>query len=298
MLSEFPDIEALIARSVPELAGQPIVQLTQGADKQVWSVGNDHVLRRATLLEFRPHLARERKLLLHLDGRTSLSLPKPIFVSPDGAFDVLRKAPGEPMDFSGWPTMDSQSQRRVAARFGRFLAELHNAVSPDVAMSMGYRRGFWPPSPGWVRDRLTGRLDSPQRCRLLDELLVLAPKLYEEVMPPVLLHDDFSHHNVGFSADGRDVAGVFDFTEARIGEPHRDLRYAFTFEPFAETMITEYEGVGGIKLDRKRLRAWHAWSALGSLALDLNEGNPRNLPLRWGWVDHVAAWDLADLRIT
>ena len=117
------------------------------------------------------------------------------------------------------------------------------------------------------------------------------------MLPPVLLHDDFSHHNAGFSRDGTRVVGVFDFTQARIGDPHRDLRYAFTFEPFAETMIQEYENARSISLDRNRLRAWHAWSALGSLAWELHHGDPRRLPLRWAWVDHVAAWsrDLLNL---
>ena len=92
------------------------------------------------------------------------------------------------------------------------------------------------------------------------------------------------------------MRGVFDFTHARIGDPHRDLRYAYTFEPFAAEMIDAYETLSGVALDRGRLRAWHAWSALGALAWDLHHGNPENLPLRWGWVDHVAAWDRAGLR--
>ena len=157
-------------------------------------------------------------------------------------------------------------------------------------------RLFDPPSVGWVESRLVGRMETAAREAFLADLLAVAPALYEEAAPAVLLHDDFSHHNLGFSPDGRRVLGVFDFTNACLGDPHRDLRYAFTFEPFAEAMIAEYEAARNVRLERSRLRAWHAWSAMASLAWDLGEGEPERLPARWGWVDQVASWDRAFLR--
>ena len=296
MGSELLKIETLISRHVPALSGQPIVRLAQSAEKSVWAVGDDYVLRRANLDWVCPLLAREQQLLQHLQGRTSLAIPSSVFIAPDASFDILRKAPGEPVDFSRWMRLEAQSQKRIAGKFGHFLAEFHNAVPLEKALSMGYERKFWPPSPEWVSSRLVGRLYTPRRRSLLEELMAVAPRLYQEVLPAVLLHADFSHHNVGFAADGRDVFGVFDFTEACIGDPHLDLRYAFTFDPFSGNMIAEYERGRRVHLSLDRLRAWHAWSALGFLALDLNEGNPQLLPLRWGWVDEVAAWDRRYLR--
>jgi hypothetical protein len=187
------DPAALLRAVGSELSEEPVELLSQQRGKAVWAVGARHVLRVATDEFVRTHFARERRLLDRLIGRTTLAIPRPVFV-----------------------------------------------------------------------------------------------------LPEVLLHDDFSYHNAGFDTEAGDVLGIFDFTYAAVGDPHRDLRYAYTFE--AEDMIGAYERGRGVSLDRARLRALHAWSALGALAWDLLHGRDSLLPLRWGWVDAVAAWDRSFLR--
>jgi len=284
-------VARMLASSVPHLAGEPVAERIRSLEKTVWTVGAFHVLRLANAEWFRPVLARERELLRELAGRVPLEVPRPVYSAPDGEFDVLFKASGEPVAPSWWRRLDPASQETIARQLGGFLAKLHEALPTVTAVAMGFAREFSPPSPRWVEERLEGHLETPPRRALLRDLLQVAPRLYEEALPPVLLHDDFSHHNVGFSDDGRRALGVFDFTQARIGDPHRDLRYAFTFEPFAEPMIDEYETVRRLRLDRRRLRAWHAWSAVGALAWELHHGDGSRLPLRWGWLDDVAEWD-------
>ncbi|HVN37482.1 MAG TPA: aminoglycoside phosphotransferase family protein [Myxococcota bacterium] len=291
MQGELEEIHAWLARAAPRLASEPIAERARSDEKTVWSIGATHIARRANAEWVRPLFLREHRLLRHLDGRVSLDIPMLVISTPDGGLDLFRKAPGEPVGHEWWPRRDPASQRRIAGQLGRFLAELHALVPAGAASAMGFERSFWSFSASWVEERLRGRLESPAQRSLLEDLLRAAPRIHAEGLPPALLHDDFSHHNLGFSDDGEHAVGVFDFTEARIGDPHRDLRYAYTFEPFAETMIQAYERTRGIRLDRNRLRAWHAWSALAYLAWELHEGDPRRLPMRWGWVDHVAAWD-------
>jgi len=290
MSRELEEIAALLSSSAPQLLGEPIEERARSEDKTVWSVGGC-VVRRANSAPVRDLFRREHRLLHHVRGRVSLGVPTPLFITATGEFDILEKAPGEPVAFEWWASLDAVSQEGIASHFGRFLAEFHELFPLETASAMGFERSFWPPSASWIETRLRGRLDSPERRSLLEDLLRVAPWLHEEALPPVLLHDDFCHHNAGFSEDGKQVLGAFDFTHARIGDPHRDLRYAFTCEPFAETMIREYERTRRLQLDRRRLRAWHAWSALAVLAWELHEGDSRRLPMRWGWVDQVAAWD-------
>ncbi|HEX5065961.1 MAG TPA: aminoglycoside phosphotransferase family protein [Myxococcota bacterium] len=297
MPREIEEVESLLAVGAPRLVGEPIEERSWSEEKTVWSIGHDHVVRRANAAWVRPLFLREHRLLHYLHGRVSLGIPAPVFVEPGGAFDVLRKAPGEPILYTDWERLDPASQERVARQFGRFLAELHAALPFATASALGFERGFWPPSARWVEERLRERLDTPARRSLLVDLLRIAPSLHAEALEPVLLHDDFSHHNAGFADAGRRVVGAFDFTQARIGDPHRDLRYAYTFEPFAEAMIREYEVKRGVGLDRNRLRALHTWSALGFLAWELCEGDPARIPMRWGWVDLVAAWPRDFLRL-
>ena len=298
---ELEEVALLVSTSAPQLSSEAIAEVARSDEKTVWSIGQTHVVRRANAAWIRRLLLREHRLLHHLQGRVSLGIPSPVFISPSGEFDILRKAPGEPLHYPDWSRfwtrLDPASQQRVACQFGRFLAELHTAVPFATASAMGFERSFWPPSASWVEERLRGRLDTIERQSLLQNLLRIAPWLHSEVLAPVLLHDDFSHHNVGFTNDDDLVVGAFDFTQARIGDPHRDLRYAYTSEPFAESMIKEYERTRGVRLDRRRVRAWHAWSALGFLAWELHHGAPERLPMRWGWVDQVAAWSREFLNV-
>src|SRR5258706_4288955 len=221
---ELEEVERLVSTSAPQLLSEAIAEIARSDEKTVWSIGPTHVVRRANAAWVRPLLLREHKLLHHLQGRLSLGIPRPVFISPGGEFDILHRAAGEPIRFEDWPRLESGSQERIARQFGRFLAELHTALPFATANGLGFERSFWPPSAGWVEERLRGHLDTPERRSLLQDLLRVAPWLHSEALAPVLLHDDFSHHNVGF--DGQQVVGAFDFTQARIGDPHRDLRYA------------------------------------------------------------------------
>ena len=211
-----------------------------------------------------------------------------VHAESDGSWDLLRKAPGARIAPGAWEEVTGEAQARIAKQLGAFLAELHEAVPAREAAELGVEAGFWPPDVAWVETRLAGRLDTPERCRLMEALIPAAHRLHGPApLPEVLLHDDFSHHNMGFDAPPTRALGVFDFTGVWIGDPHRDLRFAFTFEPFAELMVTTYEAARGVALDRARLRAWHAWSAATALAWGLHHGDEQWCSLRWAWFDGV-----------
>jgi aminoglycoside phosphotransferase (APT) family kinase protein len=150
----------LLSTSAPQLLSEVIVEVARSDEKIVWSVGQTHVVRRANVASIRPLFRREHRLLHHLQGRVSLGIPEPVFISSSGEFDILRKAPGEPIHYADWTRLDPASQARVAGQFGRFLAELHTALPFATASALGFERSFWPPSTSWVEERLRGRLDA------------------------------------------------------------------------------------------------------------------------------------------
>lgn len=288
------EIRDRLARWTPELAEGSVALLKRSPEKTVWSLGPDHVLRRATTPDAAVAMTRERALLDRLLGRTSLAIPVCVFAAPDAAFDVLRKAPGEPRRGDAWASLDREWRRGFATALGRFVAELHDLVPIATARGLGFERQLRPPSRRWARRMLSPHVATRERRRLLDDVLRVVPRLHEDVVPAVLLHDDLSRHNVGFSAAGDRVLGVFDFTRAEIGDPHRDLRYAYGFEPFADAMVDAYERTRGVTLDRARIRAWHAWSAVKSVAFGIEQGEGDALAARWHWFDRVARWRHAD----
>ncbi|HXJ34836.1 MAG TPA: phosphotransferase [Candidatus Eisenbacteria bacterium] len=179
MSRELEEIAALLSSSAPQLLGEPIEERARSEDKTVWSVGGC-VVRRANSAPVRDLFRREHRLLHHVRGRVSLGVPTPLFITATGEFDILEKAPGEPVAFEWWASLDAVSQEGIASHFGRFLAEFHELFPLETASAMGFERSFWPPSASWIETRLRGRLDSPERRSLLEDLLRVAPWLHEE----------------------------------------------------------------------------------------------------------------------
>src|SRR5258705_8559454 len=94
---ELEEVERLVSMSAPQLLGEAIAEVARSDEKTVWSIGQTHVVRRANAAAVRPLFLREHRLLHHLQGRVSFGIPSPVFISPSGEFDLLRKAPREPV---------------------------------------------------------------------------------------------------------------------------------------------------------------------------------------------------------
>ena len=139
------------------------------------------------------------------------------------------------------------------------------------------------------------RIVGPQEAfdgELLDAVVEVVPGLSLTACRTVALHNDLSHHNVGFDTRSSLATGVFDFAGAVVGDPHRDLRYDPSIEFEGDAMLRAYEEARGLEMSLGRQRAWHAASALENLRWSLDNEDEVLQGARWGWVDAVAAWDL------
>jgi aminoglycoside phosphotransferase (APT) family kinase protein len=278
----------------PELCDAPLARATMGAEREVWFVGDDHVLRLASLASSLTRIQFERCLLARLEGALPVRTPVVIAVSADESCDICRKAPGDPMDWRAWMRLTRLEKHRVCGPMGRLAAALHDALPAEEASMMGIP-AYEVPEPESLRSALAGSLRTPAQQQLLDAVSEEMPSLANAGGASVVLHNDLSHHNIGFDPGSPDITGVFDFAGAAVGDPHRDLRYDPALEYGGDSMLRAYEEARGVSMSRARQRGWHALSALENLRWSLGHEGAELQAVRWGWVDAVAAWDLRTL---
>ena len=286
---------ALLSRLAPHLVEAARVSATMGAHKRVFFVGQDYILRIPRDDLVRQRLEIERRVLRRLEGRLCLPTPRVVAVDPETGADLCIKAPGHVIDWRAWGKLGKSGRARLGRSFGRFLADLHAEIPATEALDMGVSE-YSLPDGAFLEENLACVMKTSRRKDLLSAVLATLPRLGEHTREPVLLHDDFSHHNIGFELPSMKAVGVFDFGGAQVGDPHRDLRYDPGLEGDERLVVDEYEAAGGQPISRGRQRAWHALSALENLIHSLANEGPELQAARWGWVDSVASWDQTTLE--
>ncbi len=290
-LEEDEKIRQLLTRLEPSLADSSWVRAIAGSQKRVYFIGQNHILRIPFNESVRRELEIEQQLLKRLEDRLCLPVPKLIAVDPETGSDLCLKTPGEVITWQVWGEMGPSGRSKVGHYFGHFLADLPSEVSLDEALSIGVPE-YTPPVPDYFQENLARVITCGRHEYLLNSVLAVLPGLCKQTLKPVLLHNDFAHHNIGFELPGMKAVGVFDFGDAHIGDPHRDLRFDPGLECDEYIVVNEYEKSGGQQISRARQRAWHAVSALECLIHSLANEGPDLQAARWGWIDYVSNWDL------
>ena len=281
----------LLAALAPARADAALRQAESGVHKEVWFVGDEHMLRIARSDEEARKLAIEHRLLGLLDGHLG-SIPVPVVeaVAVDVRADVCRRVPGRAPHWREWVTIPLEVKAGLGPPMGEAIGALHAAVAPAAVVDLG----LGPHSSadlGWLDD-LRGRTGSPQRDALIDRVDAAAAAAWPP-FDPVVLHGDLGLNNVSIHPESGRLLGVFDFGGACIGDPHIDLRYDPIFEAGGEGMRPAYETTRGVELLPERVALFHAISALHNLSISIDHEPPELLAKRQGWVDAVAAWDPA-----
>jgi aminoglycoside phosphotransferase (APT) family kinase protein len=201
------------------------VPLGSGWDADAVLVDDRWVERTARRPAAAAGLRREARLLSWLAPRLPLPVPRPEIVGDEpctARHAVLR---GEPL---AAPTVVH------GAALGAFLRALH-AVPLDDAV----RHGLPDPATtrGW-RDRAFDRFDAEVLPRLADPgPVALRLGRLRTAPASVLVHGDLRADHV--LTDGRRITGVLDWSDARAGDPAKDLVW-----PLLETTTEVAAAVG------------------------------------------------------
>jgi aminoglycoside phosphotransferase (APT) family kinase protein len=221
---------------VPGLAGDTVVPIADGWDSHVLLVDGAWIVRAPRRPEVAERMRAEVALLAELAPTLPVAVPLVEAVGPDGSgWLAYRFIKGEPIGAKADPG-------DVAA----FLSALHRFPA-ERAAELGIPRPDWKAEMAELledfRRRVVPLLDAPERTlagRRFDDY-VTAPESFG--FRPALVHGDLGPEHLLCGPDGR-LAGVIDWTDARIGDPALDFAWLLGgFGPrFGDELLGAYEG--------------------------------------------------------
>jgi Ser/Thr protein kinase RdoA (MazF antagonist) len=180
--------------------------------------------------------------------------------------------------------------RRLGEAIGQALAEQHGRIGAEDLRGWLPKRVGWPMPRAWIDARLpqvtTDATLTARIGRALDRYRGQTVKAADRV----LVHGDLGLHNMAFDPVNDGLAGIFDYDGAAFADRHHDFRY-LVFEGGHAAMLdgalAVYEAATGVRLDRDRIRLYHAACAICFLAF--RAGHAPEEP----WCGRTLAEDLA-----
>jgi len=248
------------------LAGGPIQFHTPRGGTTEWWTTPAHVVangeyrfRFPTNPQGLASLERAAWAVHQLHGHTTLAVPGMDLIGRRVATFGYRMIPGVPLDTPTYRQLDESEQLVAGTAIGRFLAEMHTALSVTEATARLTGEPVHPMSARTLRLHFLPRIaDDSQRsfaARVIER--------YEHIRPSpgdrAVLHNDLHGHNMLFDPSSRRVIGIVDFTEIAIGDRHFDPCYLYSWdERCLLAAVTEYQRVSGTTLSIERCIIYNA----------------------------------------
>ena len=245
-------VEAREERGVVRLPGQYLA----------WFAASRHGLQR---------LQTERRVLRLLDARCTFRVPRVLFESAAGAFDVRAMVPGVSDPWHIYAAVRDSVERAVqlGTAVGTLLAEQHSRIG--VADIAGWlpRRPAWPEPREWVCERLRNVVDDPGLIANAEAVMEAYESVPVSEADCALVHTDVGFHNLGIDPQSYTVHGLFDYDGAAWADRHHDFRYlVFDLDRYEllEAAVSAYEPVVGHRIQRERVLLYNAACAVTFLA--------------------------------
>jgi aminoglycoside 2''-phosphotransferase len=239
----------VVGESYPDLAVEDAQLNRDGQFSHILVVNGEIIFRFPRYADGVEGLAREVRILRHIQGRVTLPIPNPIYASRGTqavgrAFMGYRLIPGEPL----WPQTlaaigDEGVLRRLARQLALFLKELHSIPVEDIGVDLPIRDGHDEFAAMYAEIRASlfpfMRPDARDGVRRHFEAYLDDPRLHR--FEPSLRHGDFGPSNILYDPQSRAISGVIDFGFTGLGDPAQDVAAVSWYgEPFLQRILRAY----------------------------------------------------------
>lgn len=213
-------VKAVITKEVPSLEIYSLKLILTGADNLVVEVNGEWIFRFPKEEKLIVGQEREGKLLILLRDQISLPIPYYFYQGNHPAFAAYRMMKGDPLDTKAYLSLSAEKRQKIAASLALFFTELHNSITVDQAKKLGYQEFNTPKVvfPGSGAIQLMAK----------DALAHLKQRPAQRL---VLLHNDLHGENMAFDSCKEEITGIFDFSDAAIGDYAIDFGRLFVIHP-------------------------------------------------------------------
>jgi len=245
-------VEAREERWVVRLPGQHLA----------WFAASRHGLQR---------LQTERRVLRLLEARCTFRVPRVLFESAAGEFDVRAMVPGvsDPWRIYAEVRDSVELAVQLGTAVGTILAEQHSRIGAADVAGWLPRRPAWPEPREWVCERLSNVVDDSGLIASAEAVMEAYESVPVSEADRALVHTDVGFHNLGIDPQSHTVHGIFDYDGAAWADRHHDFRYlVFDLDRYEllEAALSAYEPVVGHRIQRERVLLYNAACAVTFLA--------------------------------
>jgi aminoglycoside 2''-phosphotransferase len=209
-------VREVLVDEVPDLTINTVTLISAGWDNLVADINGEWIFRFPRSEEFISKLEREQLLLERLQNSVLMPVPHFQYIGICTAFVGYRKILGEALNEEIYLNLSVSARQRIAESLALFLSQFHRAVSVNEALQWGYKEYHVPIQ--WIEHNLLGTLPSSEIERVVSEALNFAKQNPTIVENLVLLHNDLHGENLAFDVKTEQITGVFDFSDAMIGD--------------------------------------------------------------------------------
>ncbi len=210
---------------------------------------------------------REIKLLQYLQNKVTLPIPKIEFVGKTCAYSGYKKIPGQALTKKVYDSLSSRQKAQLVFDLANFLMEIHNKPSVARARRMGFVDEDLKSYSGLIKKILLKRLTDPQILDFITSTCQEYDQMIKEKFKPVFLYNDLHTENMAFDPKSKKLNGIFDFSDAMIGDINRDFNPLYKFDPFFMKAVAEkYMALTGRKLNLRRMVIYGRINELCDLA--------------------------------
>jgi aminoglycoside 2''-phosphotransferase len=219
--------------------------------------------------------AIERRLLARLQEICAVATPCYAHLSAAGDFGGYRLIAGVELTEDAFADLPRGAQARILGEIGGFLSALHSLPAELVERSVEDAAWF-------------AKLFAERRATLAEALgpaLLGAADRFYQALPAAtastaakVIHRDFTEDHILFDPQAQRLAGVIDFTDARVGDPACDFTFLWAYGREAPAVAARSYGAGaGTAGMLQRSRWWFTryridqiwWSVSGAREYDV-----------------------------
>ena len=264
-----PTVIQVLQQEIPAITVSSIRFYKARSDRCVAEVNDHYILKFPLCEEALQGMLHEWYVVNTLHGHMSVSVPAPVFIAQSGRCFAYRKIPGVVLTDNYYRTLSIRQRQDFAASIACFLSELHETFPVSEAAIAGLRFPDDPLSAKQLRQRFLPLLHEHE------QILSLYEEIEQACGVPVVLHGDLHGWNIVLHPTSNQLAGIFDFNGACIGDRHLDFRYFFCLDPSLHNAImAQYQQLSGSVLSTPRSVLYGAATDLSDLVYCTEENMP------------------------